>query len=140
MALVNPRLRPVDELVLCPTKGPPGQAILDAITAYYDAVSPAPSRRSPSNRAGGPFIEQAWKVLPNHSLARLSHPTAFAEMAGSAQVVRAAARACATNAAALFVPCHRIPRTDGSLGGFRHGLEIKRRAARPRGSGLTFGR
>ena len=28
-------------------------------------------------------------------------------------------------AAALFVPCHRIVRTDGSLGGFRYGLEIK---------------
>ncbi|MDN2501968.1 MGMT family protein, partial [Nocardia nova] len=37
-----------------------------------------------------------------------------------------AANACARNAAALFVPCHRILRTDGSLGGFRWGLGCKR--------------
>ena len=39
--------------------------------------------------------------------------------------VRAAASSCARNAAALFVPCHRVLRSDGTLGGFRYGLEIK---------------
>jgi methylated-DNA-[protein]-cysteine S-methyltransferase len=50
----------------------------------------------------------------------------FAELAGRPAAVRAAASACARNAAALFVPCHRIVRTDGGLGGYRYGLEIKR--------------
>ena len=40
--------------------------------------------------------------------------------------VRAAAGACARNAAALFVPCHRVLRTGGGLGGFRWGVEVKR--------------
>ncbi|MFP5311092.1 MAG: methylated-DNA--[protein]-cysteine S-methyltransferase, partial [Actinomycetes bacterium] len=44
---------------------------------------------------------------------------------GNPRAVRAAASACAFNAAALFVPCHRVIRTDGSLGGFRWGLRIK---------------
>ncbi|HAM13257.1 MAG TPA: hypothetical protein DCO91_08075, partial [Microbacterium sp.] len=39
---------------------------------------------------------------------------------------RAAASVCARNAPALFVPCHRVLRTDGSLGGFAWGIEIKR--------------
>ncbi|MFN3925139.1 MAG: methylated-DNA--[protein]-cysteine S-methyltransferase, partial [Pseudarthrobacter sp.] len=50
----------------------------------------------------------------------------YAELAGNPRAVRAAASACAFNAAALFVPCHRVIRTDGSLGGFRWGLPVKR--------------
>ena len=38
----------------------------------------------------------------------------------------AAAGACASNAPALFVPCHRVLRTDGTLGGFAWGLPVKR--------------
>jgi len=39
--------------------------------------------------------------------------------------VRAAGQACATNRVAPFVPCHRILRTDGSLGGYAYGLPVK---------------
>ena len=52
--------------------------------------------------------------------------TGFAELAGRPRAVRAAAAACARNAAALFVPCHRVLRTDGGLGGFRWGLDVKK--------------
>jgi methylated-DNA-[protein]-cysteine S-methyltransferase len=52
--------------------------------------------------------------------------TAFAELTGRPRAVRAAAAACARNAAALFVPCHRVLRTDGTLGGYRWGLDVKR--------------
>jgi methylated-DNA-[protein]-cysteine S-methyltransferase len=41
--------------------------------------------------------------------------------------VRAAASICARNAPALFVPCHRVLRTDGTLGGFAWGLGVKER-------------
>ena len=50
----------------------------------------------------------------------------YAELTGRPTAVRAAAGACAWNAAALFVPCHRVVRTDGGLGGFRWGVRIKR--------------
>ena len=49
--------------------------------------------------------------------------TEFAALAGRPAAVRAAAQACARNAAALFVPCHRVLRTDGTsadtAGGWR---------------------
>ena len=51
---------------------------------------------------------------------------AFAARCGRPAAVRAAANACARNAAALFVPCHRVLGSDGGLGGFRWGTPVKR--------------
>ncbi|MFF1540883.1 methylated-DNA--[protein]-cysteine S-methyltransferase [Microbacterium sp. NPDC058269] len=51
--------------------------------------------------------------------------TSFATRLDTPRAVRAAASICARNAPALFVPCHRVLRTDGSLGGFAWGLGVK---------------
>lgn len=51
--------------------------------------------------------------------------TSFAARLGNPRAVRAAASICARNAPALFVPCHRVLRSDGSLGGFAWGLDVK---------------
>ncbi|MGF6883215.1 methylated-DNA-[protein]-cysteine S-methyltransferase [Nocardia sp. GAS34] len=73
----------------------------------------------------GPFLVHAWEVLRKIPAGNPVTYTAFADLSGRPEAVRAAANACARNAAALFVPCHRVLRTDGSLGGFRWGLEVK---------------
>lgn len=61
--------------------------------------------------------------------------TSFAARLGNPRAVRAAASICARNAPALFVPCHRVLRSDGTLGGFAWGLDVKQsllsREARP---------
>jgi len=49
----------------------------------------------------------------------------FAAVLGHPRAVRAAASICARNAPALFVPCHRVLRTGGALGGFAWGLPVK---------------
>lgn len=49
-----------------------------------------------------------------------------AEAAGSPRAVRAVGSACATNPLPVIVPCHRVLRSDGSLGGYLGGLEAKR--------------
>jgi AraC family transcriptional regulator of adaptative response/methylated-DNA-[protein]-cysteine methyltransferase len=49
----------------------------------------------------------------------------IARSIGHPQAVRAVARACATNPVSLVIPCHRVIRGDGSLGGYRWGLERK---------------
>jgi methylated-DNA-[protein]-cysteine S-methyltransferase len=53
--------------------------------------------------------------------------TSFAARLGNPRAVRAAASICARNAPALFVPCHRVLRTDGTFGGFAWGLDVKER-------------
>ena len=50
-----------------------------------------------------------------------------AERIGRTGAARAVARACASNTLALLVPCHRVVREDGGLGGYRWGIERKQR-------------
>ncbi|MFT3943500.1 MAG: methylated-DNA--[protein]-cysteine S-methyltransferase [Ancrocorticia sp.] len=96
----------------------------DAVVEYYDGDPTAP-RRVPVRQHSGEFREHAWEILRDVAPGDPITYTEFAARAGRPAAVRAAASACAMNAAALFVPCHRIVRSDGSLGGFRYGLEVK---------------
>ncbi|MEV7474555.1 methylated-DNA--[protein]-cysteine S-methyltransferase [Pseudarthrobacter oxydans] len=99
--------------------------ISSAVEAFY-AGDPVPAMSVPVRQVSGPFRVHAWDVL---RLVQPGQPVTYAryaELAGNPRAVRAAASACAFNAAALFVPCHRVIRTDGTLGGFRWGLSVKR--------------
>lgn len=116
---IHPTLRPAT-LELVSDLG----EISAAVEAFYQG-DPAPAMQVPVQQKSGPFRVHAWDVL---RLVRPGSPvtyTEYAGLAGNPKAVRAAASACAFNAAALFVPCHRVIRTDGSLGGFRWGLPIK---------------
>lgn len=127
LQLIHPALRPqAGRLVRSRISSGAAGMARDAVVAYYDGDLAAPGR-VPVAQKSGPFREHAWEVL---RAVRAGHPvtyTEYAALAGKEQAVRAAAGACAMNAVALFVPCHRVIRTDGSLGGFRYGLETKRR-------------
>ncbi|MPY11895.1 methylated-DNA--[protein]-cysteine S-methyltransferase [Arthrobacter bussei] len=100
--------------------------ILEAVERYYDgdfaAIASVRVRQ-----ASGPFRVHAWEVLRTVEPGAPVTYLQYAERAGNPAAIRAAAGACAKNAAALFVPCHRIIRTDGTLGGFRWGLAVKQR-------------
>jgi methylated-DNA-[protein]-cysteine S-methyltransferase len=74
----------------------------------------------------GEFLNHAWEVLRAVEPGAPVTYSEFAARAGRPAAIRAAAQACARNAAALFVPCHRVIRLDGTLGGFRWGLPVKR--------------
>lgn len=99
-------------------------SITDAVTAYYDGDLSA-IEAVPVHQLSGPFRNHAWEVLRTVAPGKPVTYSEYARLAGRPAAVRAAAGACAFNAAALFVPCHRVIRTDGSLGGFRWGVAIK---------------
>lgn len=118
---VHPALRPEDVEEVAGT-GLAG--ISSAVEAFYDG-DPAPAMAVPVLQRSGPFRAHAWDVLREVKPGFPVTYSEYAALAGNPKAVRAAASACAFNAAALFVPCHRVIRTDGSLGGFRWGLPIK---------------
>jgi len=95
-----------------------------AVEEFY-AGNPGAAMEVPVLQKSGPFRSHAWDMLRTVAAGHPVTYTEYAELSGNAKAVRAAASACAFNAAALFVPCHRVIRTDGSLGGFRWGLAIK---------------
>lgn len=99
-------------------------AISEAVEAFY-AGHPGQAMEVPVLQKSGPFRNHAWDVLRTVEPGRPVTYTEYAALSGNVKAVRAAASACAFNAAALFVPCHRVIRTDGTLGGFRWGLAIK---------------
>jgi len=99
--------------------------ITKAVLAYHDGDLTAIDEIE-VRQTGGQFLSHAWDVLRRVPAGAPVTYTAYADLAGRPAAVRAAAMACARNAAALFVPCHRVLRLDGSLGGFRWGLQVKR--------------
>ena len=70
-----------------------------------------------------------WRVWESLRAIPYGSTRSYGEIAqelGDPKAARAVARACATNPVAIVVPCHRVVREDGSLGGYRWGLERKR--------------
>ncbi|MGC3862082.1 methylated-DNA--[protein]-cysteine S-methyltransferase [Micromonospora chersina] len=97
-----------------------------AVRAYLAGDLAAIDTVPVEQRTGGAFLGHAWEVLRDVKPGDPVTYTGFAALAGRPAAVRAAAAACARNAAALFVPCHRVLRTDGTLGGYRWGLDVKK--------------
>lgn len=95
-----------------------------AIRAYYDGdLSAIDNVRV--HQIGTGLQQAGWDALRRITPGTPLTYTSFAAALGSPRAVRAAASICARNAPALFVPCHRVLRSDGTLGGFAWGLEVK---------------
>ncbi len=120
LALIHPAL--VGEARPAADAGPVGAAVRSYLDGDLAALDDVPVEQ----RSGGAFMTHAWAVMRHIMAGEPVTYTGFAALAGRPAAIRAAAAACARNPAALFVPCHRVLRTDGSLGGYRWGLPVKR--------------
>jgi AraC family transcriptional regulator of adaptative response/methylated-DNA-[protein]-cysteine methyltransferase len=89
---------------------------IDGTTSYIDV---------PINMQGTKFQENVWQHLRQIPPGETRTYTQVAEALGCPKAVRAVANACASNRIALAIPCHRVVRQDGGLGGYRWGLERK---------------
>lgn len=118
-ALIHPSLRP-EALRRSTDLG----AVTSAVEAYHRGELDRIDGIVVEQRSGE-FLMRAWDVLRTIGPGAPVTYTEFAELSGRPAAVRGAASACARNAAALFVPCHRVVRVGGALGGFRWGLQAK---------------
>lgn len=119
-SLISPSLAP-GELRAKRDLGPVSKAIRRYHAGELDSVEDIVVRQR-----SGDFMQRAWDVLRTVPAGKPVSYADYAMLAGRPAAVRAAATACARNAAALFVPCHRVVRTGGALGGFRWGTDVKR--------------
>ncbi len=80
----------------------------------------------PLDIRGTAFQRRVWQALRDIPAGRTASYARIAERIGAPRSVRAVAGACAANAIAVAIPCHRVVRTDGSPSGYAWGVERKR--------------
>ncbi|WP_314507869.1 methylated-DNA--[protein]-cysteine S-methyltransferase [uncultured Microbacterium sp.] len=118
IARIHPRLRPQE------VREAESDAAA-AVTAYYAGDVTAIDDVAVAQQ-GTEMQLVGWAALRRIEPGRPLSYAEFAAALGQPSAVRAAASICARNAPALIVPCHRVLRSDGSLGGFAWGLDVKR--------------
>ncbi len=77
-------------------------------------------------RLSAGFRNTVLRHLPQIGYGRTASYAAVAELAGNPRAVRAVGTACATNPLPVVVPCHRVVRSDGAMGGYLGGPQAKR--------------
>jgi AraC family transcriptional regulator, regulatory protein of adaptative response / methylated-DNA-[protein]-cysteine methyltransferase len=97
---------------------------MDALNGYLSHQQP--SLDLPVDVRATAFQMRVWNYLQTIPAGEVRSYGEVAAAIGQASAVRAVARACATNPAALAIPCHRVIRGSGELGGYRWGVERKR--------------
>jgi AraC family transcriptional regulator of adaptative response/methylated-DNA-[protein]-cysteine methyltransferase len=109
--------------------------LLDEVVASVEAPGDAPEgfAHIPLDVKGTAFQEACWKALRDIPLGETRSYADIAAAAGNPRAVRAAGSANARNNVAVLIPCHRVIRSDGDLGGYAYGLDIKRELLRREG-------
>jgi AraC family transcriptional regulator of adaptative response/methylated-DNA-[protein]-cysteine methyltransferase len=100
------------------------ERLVAKVVGFVEA--PALGLELPLDVRGTAFQQRVWQALREIPVGSTASYTAIAERIGAPSSVRAVAQACAANALAVAIPCHRVVRNDGALSGYRWGVERKR--------------
>lgn len=88
--------------------------------------TPTSTFELPLDIRGTAFQQRVWQALRAIPLGSTASYSEIAAQLGLPKAARAVAQACAANAIAIAIPCHRVVRNDGALSGYRWGIERKR--------------
>jgi AraC family transcriptional regulator of adaptative response/methylated-DNA-[protein]-cysteine methyltransferase len=113
----------------CPgaVPGPAGPELDDVLSRVVRMIEAPPDRMDLRlDPAGTAFQRRVWEAVGTVPVGATASYADIARRIGSPAAARAVARACAANPLAVAIPCHRVVRRDGRMGGYRWGLERKR--------------
>jgi AraC family transcriptional regulator of adaptative response/methylated-DNA-[protein]-cysteine methyltransferase len=100
------------------------EEIVAKVVGFVEA--PGAGLNLPLDIRGTAFQHRVWQALQQIPEGATVSYSELADRIGNPKAVRAVASACAANSIAIAIPCHRVVRTDGSLSGYRWGVERKR--------------
>jgi AraC family transcriptional regulator of adaptative response/methylated-DNA-[protein]-cysteine methyltransferase len=105
-----------------------GDAEFEQLVARVVGFVEAPGRglNLPLDVRGTAFQQRVWQALREIPPGETASYSDIAKRIGSPKAIRGVANACAANALAVAIPCHRVVRRDGGLSGYRWGVERKR--------------
>lgn len=101
------------------------EKLVARVVGFVEA--PALGLDLPLDVRGTAFQQRVWQALREVPAGSTVSYSEMAQRIGSPRAIRAVAQACAANAIAVAIPCHRVVRNDGNLSGYRWGVERKRR-------------
>lgn len=107
------------------TSGDDLRQTMERVIDFIEA--PAPGLDFPLDIRGTEFQRRVWQVVRAIPTGTRASYRTVAERIGAPRAARAVAQACAANPIAVAIPCHRVVRDDGTLSGYRWGVERKRR-------------
>ena len=100
------------------------ERLVATVVGFVEA--PAQGLDLPLDVRGTAFQQRVWQALRGIPSGSTASYAEIARRIGRPKAVRAVAHACAANALAVAIPCHRVVRTDGAFSGYRWGVERKR--------------
>ncbi|MGZ5850865.1 MAG: bifunctional DNA-binding transcriptional regulator/O6-methylguanine-DNA methyltransferase Ada [Methyloceanibacter sp.] len=99
-------------------------SLVTKVIAFVEA--PATGLDLPLDVRGTAFQHRVWEALRQIPAGSTASYAEIAQAIGAPKAVRAVAGACAANLLAVAIPCHRVVKSDGSLSGYRGGVQRKR--------------
>lgn len=114
---------------------PDFSALVQEVLSFIDA--PKDGFALPLDIYGTAFQERVWQALHRIPPGATASYADVARHIGRPEAARAVARACAANRLAVAIPCHRVVRTDGGLGGYRWGVQRKQALLNREGEGVS---
>ena len=99
---------------------------IQLVTLIREIVEGKKYRQIPMSLKGTNFQKTVWDRITKIPVGKVSTYASISRLIGKPSAYRAVANACSANPCAVLIPCHRVIRSNGTLGGYKWGLMRKR--------------